>query len=73
MRVSPKVTCPRCKKEFDYDYADPPKISQPGIVEKRDSSGSAMPSGTSAGRKIVRRNIVCPYCHGMFGIDLEDF
>jgi len=70
---TPKVTCPNCGYEIDYEYLNPSPPKLPGLVEPIDSSGSAASAtGTSSSLESYLRNGVCPSCKGMFSYDERD-
>jgi len=71
-----KITCPLCGAEFVWEEADSRVLPNSSGSAASDSSGSASeytPSGSLQGQgSIVKRNVVCPSCHGLFGIDTDD-
>jgi hypothetical protein len=68
------LTCPYCKKEFKFDMVNTEGVPYPssGSAYVIPSGGSAVPSGVFAGQAGGFRNMTCPYCGKVIGIDSDE-
>ena len=69
------VTCPYCRNQFQSDLLDAVAVDYPSSGSAYvvpSGGGTAMPTGTFSGKASMFRNLKCPHCGKVFGIDSDD-
>ncbi len=69
-----KITCPYCGSQFAFDLLNAETVDYPpsGSATVYRGGGTAMPSSTIDGKAVLFRNVKCPNCGRVMGIDSDD-